>query len=102
MTSKEGLIPMSDFIVRFHGLALNPEHEQRVQAAIQKAVLAEVAAGSIAGYTPDPDGSDTGGSLAFLPNHIWRGIIYMPAAALREDLGAINTPLRVVAGQQED
>lgn len=94
---------MSDFIVRFHGLALSPEHEQRVQASIQKAVLAEVAAGSIAGYTPNPDDSGTGGgSLVFLPNHIWRGIIYMPAAALREDLAAVRAPLRVVAGQYEE
>jgi hypothetical protein len=102
MTSKEGLIPMSDFIVRFHGIALSPEHEQRVQASIQKAVLAEVAAGSIAGYTPDPDGTDIGGSLAFLPNHIWRGIIYLPAAALRADLTAITEPLTVVTGQRQE
>ena len=93
---------MSDFIVRFHGLALSPEHEQRVQASIQKAVLAEVAAGSIAGYTPNPDDTGTGGSLAFLPNHIWRGIIYLPAASLRADLNAITAPLSVVAGQREE
>jgi hypothetical protein len=91
---------MSDFIVRFHGLKLTQEHTERIQASIQKAVMAEVSAASLAGFTPDPDGPEDG-SLFFLPGHIWRGIIYMPAAALRADVNAINTPLQVVAGKQQ-
>jgi hypothetical protein len=91
---------MSDFIVRFHGVELSKEHTQRVQASIQKAVMAEVSASSLAGYTPNPDGpDDSGGSLVFLPNHIWRGIIYMPAASLRENLAEINAPLQVTTGK---
>ena len=93
---------MSDFIVRFHGVELSREHAERVQASIQKAVMTEVASSALAGFTPDPDGSEGTGSLAFLPNFHWRGIIYMPAASLREDLAAINAPLRVVSGQREE
>ena len=93
---------MSDFIVRFHGIELSKEHAQRVQASIQKAVMAEVSASSLAGYTPNPDDPDSGGgSLVFLP-HIWRGIIYMPAANVREQLATVNTPLAVVAGQRQE
>jgi hypothetical protein len=100
---KEGLIPMSDFIVRFHGVELSKEHAQRVQASIQKAVMAEVSASSLAGYTPNPDDpGNGGGSLVFLP-HIWRGIIYMPAAAnVREQIATANTPLAVVAQQRAE
>jgi len=87
---------MSDFIVRFHGVKLGEEHLERVQSAIQKAVLAEVPAASLTGYTPDPDGSDTG-TIIVLPNHIWRGLIYMPAAALRENLETLNATYSVVA-----
>jgi hypothetical protein len=90
---------MSDFIVRFHGLALSEEHTERVQAAIQKAVQTEISAASLSAYTPNPDdpGSGGGGTLIFLPGHIWRGIIYMPAAALRNELNTLNAGLQVVA-----
>ena len=96
---------MSDFIVRFHGLALSEAHTERIQAAIQKAVQTEISASSLAAYTPNPDDPGNGGgsgTFIYLPNHIWRGIIYMPAAALREELGAINTGLKVVAAATEE
>jgi hypothetical protein len=90
---------MSDFIVRFHGIELSKEHASRVQAAIQKTVLAEVSSVSSVG-TPDPDGTgDSGGSVLFLSNHIWRGIIYLPAAVLAENPGIIETPLRVTQAE---
>ena len=93
---------MSDFIVRFHGLSLSEEHTERVQAAIQKAVMAEIPASSLSAYTPNPDDdSSGGGTLVFLPGHIWRGIIYMPAAALRNELSTINAGLHVVAKEQQ-
>ncbi len=86
---------MSDFIVRFQGLKLADEHLDRVQAAIQKAVLAEISASSIAGYTPDPDGPENG-TVVILPNHIWRGIIYMPSAALAKNIKTLTANLGVV------
>jgi hypothetical protein len=93
---------MSDFIVRFHGLSLSEEHAERVQAAIQKAVIAEVSASSLASYTPNPDDPDSsGGQLIFLPGHIWRGIIYMPAGALRGELNAVTSGLKVVENQRQ-
>jgi len=89
---------MSDFIVRFHGLKLGEEHLERVQSAIQKAVMTEVSAASLASYTPDPDGPDNGGgTVIVLPNHIWRGIIVLPSAALRNSLEAVNATYAVVA-----
>jgi len=91
---------MSDFIVRFHGLSLSEEHTQRVQAAIQKAVMTEIPASSLSAYTPDPDGPEDG-TLIFLPGHIWRGIIYMPAGALRNELNTINAGLQVVTKEQQ-
>ncbi len=92
---------MSDFIVRFHGIELSEEHVARVQASIQKTVLAEVS--SLASLTPDPDGSgDSGGSVVFFPGHIWRGIIYLPAAVLAENPGVINAPLRVAGGSAQE
>jgi hypothetical protein len=89
---------MSDFIVRFHGLKLGEEHLERVQSAIQKAVMTEVSAASLASYTPDPDGPDnSGGTVIVLPNHIWRGIIVLPSASLRNSLEAVNATYSVVA-----
>ncbi len=89
---------MSDFIVRFHGLKLGDEHLERVQSAIQKAVMTEVSAASLASYTPDPDGPDNGGgTVIVLPNHIWRGIVVLPSAILRNSLEAVNATYSVVA-----
>ncbi|HEY9126768.1 MAG TPA: hypothetical protein VIM62_06560 [Acidobacteriaceae bacterium] len=94
---------MSDFIVRFHGLKLSEEHAERVQAAIQKAVTAEISASSLASYTPNPDdpGSGGGGNIIYLPNHIWRGIIYMPAAVLRNEANTLSAGLSVVQNQRQ-
>jgi hypothetical protein len=94
---------MSDFIVRFHGLSLTEEHTQRVQAAIQKAVMTEISAASISSYTPNPEDPGNGGGsghLAYFPLK-WRGIIYMPAANLRNELNTLNADLKVTSIPQE-
>ena len=91
---------MSDFIVRFHGVELSKDAAERLQASIQRTVLAEVS--SLPGYTPNPDDPDSGGgSLAFLPNIHWRGIIYLPAAVLAEDSTVLGATLRVTSEARE-
>ncbi len=77
---------MSDFIVRFHGIELSQEHKQRIQAAIQKAVVTEVSSASLSAYTPNPDDPGSGGGVLYWPPHWWLGIIYLPPW----ELGAVE------------
>lgn len=84
---------MSDFIVRFEGLELSKEHQGRLQSAIQKTVLAELSS-SLASLTPNPDDPDTPGVVAFLPPR-WRGIILLPADALRNNSKILQDELTV-------
>jgi hypothetical protein len=68
-----------DFIVRLEGLQLSEQDQNRIAAAIQSVVMAELGkVDSAGGKTANATGA--GGSLALLPVK-WRGILYRPSAS---------------------
>jgi hypothetical protein len=82
---------MTDFIVRFEGMALSREASAHLQSAIGAAV--ESAMGSAA-FQPDPEGD---GRCVFLPRK-WLGRYILSQAALTKEPALMGRQLTVSAG----
>jgi len=87
---------MSDFIVRFEGVDLSKEHTHKLQSAIQRTVLTELSASSLAGYTPQSDGPEPKAVASLFPIG-WRGIIIVLQDTLREKPQLLDQQLTVHA-----
>jgi len=92
---------MSDFIVRFHGIELPKEQQDRIQAAIQKTVLAEVNSSALPNFGLTGNGQDLPGVLCYWPPYRWCGIWIGPPWELDAAASQANGTLTVVQENKE-
>ena len=94
---------MSDFIVRFHGIELPKEQQDRIQAAIQKTVLAEVNSSMLPGLgLTNNNGEDHPGVLCYWPPYHWCGIWIGPPWELDAAANQANGTLIVVQQRTQE